>query len=509
MTIFDQDDGLIWVQPGGPNSICYELPCADTDGIQREHGATATSMCRVGNRWVSKGRRRGIPGESTMSIAMYLSDVETWLQRQAVKGCPLPVYIHKGPCNSGTFLDYMVGELGQNGIVISEGEGGMVRGMAEAGDGVPDKSVTTSELSMAPYAPRYYKLSETARSIVEAEPLRDIAFCNEAQCAGICGASEDLCEDGIITADFTTIGEADTWFTVNGWAVGTVGATFPFAADEAVTAAVCFKIDQNTTRHVIFCGTTDGGVPCKCGYTDNAGATWTPVIIGTVNGGYFPHGGCAFSLDGKHTWCCDDLGAVFFSDDNCQTWTNQAAPYNAGGAESLYAINFIDKDFGMCVGGTTGASSVFMWTNDGGTHWTIGTGPIAKICTGVAVLNSYYAWVIEEDGTVWYTSDFGTAWAQRTMPLVMTAGGDVDALDDFCLAVCGNYNDGVNDHGIVYRTFNGGYDWEYFIYDTTFDGALQYYGLNSMEICDYNHIFAVGEPVNSLGIIFEIVGQSA
>jgi photosystem II stability/assembly factor-like uncharacterized protein len=183
------------------------------------------------------------------------------------------------------------------------------------------------------------------------------------------------------------------------------------------------------------------------------------------------------------------------------TWTDQGAPATA---EELYAIDFIDENHGICVGGTAATTSVFLYTHDGGEHWTEIAGPASEILTGCSVIDNERIWVVTAAGEVYYSYDFGANWSERTMPVTPTVLGDVVFIDEFCGAICGNYNDGVDDHGVIYRTFNGGYDWEYYIADTAFDSALSYYGLNALWVCDYNHIYAVGEQVDSVGLILEL-----
>jgi len=175
-----------------------------------------------------------------------------------------------------------------------------------------------------------------------------------------------------------------------------------------------------------------------------------------------------------------------------------------GAGEGLFAIKFIDANYGVCMGGDVGVSSIFYSTTDGGEHWLIGAGPTAELLTGCAVIDGNRVWICNATGDAYYSNNYGVTWTQRVLPVVATILGDMDFSGEFVGAICGNYNDGVDDYGIVYRTINGGADWEYYIADTAFDVALEYYGLNALWICDANHVFAVGEPVDSAGLIMEV-----
>lgn len=509
---FDGDMGVVWLQPGGPNTPCYPIPCYNLDGVDAPMGDTTTRLCKAGDgTFHVVHRAQGSAGESTFTLETWLPKSRDYLQIQARRRCPMPIYLHHQHCGRpDTFLNYDHGELLAGGLITNKTKGAQVRGMQDAGDGAADMATLSWDISAEPLPEDYWPLVPTLRTISEDEPLRDIAFSMDGRCGGgPCGALQDDCERGNIAADAASGVSADVWSTVNGWGTGAAIATDPFAADEDVSSVTRFDLDRDTVRLIAVRGTTDGANPAEVGYVDydrvaGTWGAWTTVNVGATNGEFAVHGGALFSLNGTHIWLCTDQGNIFFSNDNGLTWTDQNAPTPVGGAEELFCIDFVDERYGMCVGGTTGASSVLLTTTDGGEHWNLGTGPLAKILTGVSVIDGHRAWVVEEDGTAYYTNNFGVAWTQRTLPLAATAAGDVMFIDEYCGAIVGNYNTGGSDYGIIYRTFNGGQDWETYVHDTAFDGALEYYGLNAVWVCDYNHIFAVGEVSNSVGLIMEL-----
>jgi photosystem II stability/assembly factor-like uncharacterized protein len=120
----------------------------------------------------------------------------------------------------------------------------------------------------------------------------------------------------------------------------------------------------------------------------------------------------------------------------------------------------------------------------------------------VRVIDNYRAWACNANGTLWYTNDFGTTWTQRTLPVTPDALGAIDLLDEYVISTVGFQTYGT-ELPIVFRSFNGGMDWEYYRYGTAFDGAA-IYGLDAVKICSYNHIFAVGEPIDATGVILEL-----
>ena len=495
---FSADQAEVWVQPGGPNTTVYLLPCANTDAIDAPGPDVTTRMCRTADGWRVSHRSRGVPGPTTMTIDTYMSAVQSWLSKQKERGCQMPVYVTHGSCHNATFLNYDVTDMMRGGLITSKGGSGWARGRADAGDGAADASMRSYDLSGWPEAPEVYPLVLTRRTIAEAEKLYDIDFCNPPICLGPCGVTEDACTDGIITAYFTTVGTADVWYTTDGWATGAAcGAPFGATNDEAATAAVCFPIDRDTVRHIVGRGTTAGAAPAEIGYTDNfgAGCTWNQQNVGVTNGEFFQWGGSIWAINQRNIWAGANTGVIYFSNDAGLTWTSQGAP---GGANAIYSIHFIDENYGMAVG----AAAAFSYTVDGGEHWTVGTGPGAGIITGVRVIDNYRAWACNADGTLWYTNDFGTTWEQRTLPVTPDALGAIDLLDEYVIATVGFQTYGT-ELPIIYRTHNGGMDWEYYRYTTAFDGAATY-GLNAVKICSYNHIFAVGEAIAATGVILEL-----
>jgi photosystem II stability/assembly factor-like uncharacterized protein len=419
--------------------------------------------------------------------------------------CPMPTYAMKSQCEGEGFLEYDTGQVGKNALITNRTGADMIRGLAAQGDGPGAETRQTYDISADPMIEDIWPLNTVIQQpAAEAEPFRDVFFCRTRQCAGICGAREDECTDGVAVPDMTGAATADVWYTTDGFSSATATATDPFAVSEAIASGVCVKIDKDTWRWIVVRGTTDAGNPCEIGYSDDSGATWTNVNVGTTNGEFAVHGGAMHALDMFHIWLCTDGGLVYFSDDGGLTWTDLEAATPTP-AEELFAVHFIDEHYGMAVGGTTGASGVCVWTEDGGDNWELLTAPAAAIIAGVAVINNQRVWVTTEAGALYYTDDQGQNWTARTVPLSsVNALGDVDFFDEFAGAICGNSNVSAADYGVILRTFDGGYSWESYAYGTAFDGALEYYGMNAVWMCSYNEVVAVGEPEDSLGVIMHL-----
>ena len=509
---FDEFQGSMWVQPGGPNTECYPLLCADVDGIDEPQGSVSTRLCRQPDgSWKTIHHSQGSPGNITCDIATFKARQRNWLQRQAERRCPIPVYLHHSFCGrDDIFLNYDQGKLLQDAIITTKSYGNYLRGRAEPDDTAEQTEQTFSMEAGFP-SPEYYKLVSTLNDAdAEDEPLRDIAYCNALQCRGPCGALEDVCTDGQIVADAATGATADGYQTTDSGGTWTAWAAQPFAVNEHIASVVCFQIDRNTTRILVACGTA-AVAGLRVAYSDDNGGTWTVVQVSASATDYAVHSGALFALDHRNIWLCTFEADVWFSDDAGVTWTDQGAPTPAAN-EALYYIHFIDENYGWAVGGyRTTPTGLFIQTTDGGDHWALATAePATEMGVWVAVLDAYHVWVGLDDGTVYYTDDWGTTWTQRTLPVAMTNTGDGMFVDDYCGFICGYRNDGVDDHPIIYRTINGGHDWEYWIYPTAFDSSVTHFGLNAIWVCSYNEAHAVGEQLsggNSIVWTLDVAGE--
>jgi photosystem II stability/assembly factor-like uncharacterized protein len=125
----------------------------------------------------------------------------------------------------------------------------------------------------------------------------------------------------------------------------------------------------------------------------------------------------------------------------------------------------------------------------------------------VAVLDAQNVWMGMDDGTVWYTQNWGTTWTQRTLPsaLSLTNGiGDIQFVDHYVGALCGWKAGSGNGVAVVMRTIDGGYTWEEYNLPTEFDAAVEYNGVNALLICDVNEIHAVTETFGAGSLVWTL-----
>jgi len=512
-TYLSSAHGAVFIQIDGPNTATAYLGCHDMGDIAEPMGDIARTFCpdpgQPGKYNVAL-RTQGAPGEVTFDISFPLGSVVDYLEEARRTGCSFPVYVNYSTCDRpDNFLRYAAKDRGEvlqdcsiTNIVRTTPATRNVDGGApgEAGKTVSFSSKAIEE---------YFMLVDTRRATIEDQILRDIAFCNKAQCQGPCGAAQHVCDEGVIVCDFDGgVAIADVLFTTDA-GVTWAGIVCPYLITENVSSVVCFPMDMTTTRVIIARGTPDAGA-ADVAWTDDSGANWNIVDVGATNTEFIPSagGGGLFSLGQNHIWACTDTGAgaagaIYFSGDAGLTWTLQTA----AATDALNYIRFLDKDIGLCVGDT----NEIQYSDDGGTHWTALVGPVAQNavnCTCCEILDENRYFIGYLDGTLWYTQDGGTNWAQRVIPAAFAGGGtttiyDIMAVDDYCLwmATHSTTAAGAAEMGAIYRSINGGEAWE----SWGSDAALPT-GYRALWACSYNKAFAVGD-VATTSYIAE-VGES-
>ncbi len=117
----------------------------------------------------------------------------------------------------------------------------------------------------------------------------------------------------------------------------------------------------------------------------------------------------------------------------------------------LGALNFVTANIGYLVGTNYGESIIFK-TVDGGVSWTV----LYRDSTPFSFQNSYFldaqtGWVVGTQGRIWFTSDGGQSWQERS-----TQGNHhlraIYAASPTTIYVAG-------DSGVVLKSTNGGLTW--------------------------------------------------
>lgn len=173
--------------------------------------------------------------------------------------------------------------------------------------------------------------------------------------------------------------------------------------------------------------------------TTNSGASWIPSTVPGVTGVLR----AVFFLDAQTGWVAGDNGRHFKTVDGGATWQFVA---------SLGGLHFTDVFYADAQRGWIAAGNVVLRTQDGGATWSstpIGTGARAE---RLSVLGGNWLWSTGSTGVISASSNAGSTWTQQFAtsgaPLIDISMGDLSA----GFAVGGN--------GAVYRTVNGGMQWQ-------------------------------------------------
>lgn len=500
---FNEFTGGIFIQPNGPNTEPLWLACAAIDGVSQPQGDVSRSYCLDKNGNIRTAHvSQGTPSSVTLTVNVWKASVRNAIQKALRLGCPPSLYVkHQFCAPYENILIYDQMQVFEYAYITGHDKSSVMRRRAEENDN-PAMVDMSFDLSANPFAPEIYKLltnTEEAyrNSTAEDEPLRDIVSCSIPRCAtSNCGPEIEPCDVLNVVADAESLAIADGYRSAVNTTAFAVWAALPFIADEHIASVVCVMKDADVDRIIVARGSTDTLNEGEIAYSDDDGVSWTLVEYGTTAGEFVNHSGGLFALDFRHIWLVTDLANVFFSSDGGQSWTDQGAPAPAAD-EGLWYVHFIDENLGWAVGGyRTTPTGHFIETTDGGEHWNLATTePKIEMGTWVNVLDAQRVWVGLDDGTVYFTNNWGTTWTQRLLPSTLINTGDGTFYDDHIGAVSG-YKTGSG-HGVpvVFRTFDGGYSWEEYDYPIEWNAAPTHFGINAIIFCHENELIAVGEMV--------------
>lgn len=485
-----RESGEIYIQPDGPNTEPQFLgTCVDLDDISEDRGGIADLIqCFDGQGgWATLGATYSPPTPITLKLTTWLGVNLDLVERIVAenKNCPTPVYIHKRNCGQAGVFGNWARSFVLNAQRITNTT---VMGLAARNeDKVAEQS---AELVALPPMVRHAQLVVQRQSTSEANALNALAFSEQNKCSGPCGAAETAGDRGMVAGDNTALASANVLYTSNG---GTFAATAtdPFAVAEIVSVLVKVTVNSNTARWIAGRGTTDAGNPAEIAYSDDNGATWTNVNVGSTNGQYFDSPQAIFALDQDNIWAVTTGGYIYKSTDAGETWTAQESGVIV--ATDYNAVVFFDANVGY-VGGD---SNVIVYTANGGATWSALTGPSAQAGVRVntlAVPTESRVFVGYADGDLYYTEDGGATWAARTHP--GSGVGQVRGLDFWNELTGVMVRNSAAPVGTMLFTEDGGYTWV--ALDTPTNT-----GLNAVQFINPTLIWAVGEVQNSTAVILK------
>lgn len=487
-------DGALFVQRNGPNTKPIYAGCFTVDDIEYPQGDVELIRCfdSTGRGWKIVGQTQAPPDPVTTTLTGLMFKTVNVVERLR---CPAVIYAMQ-KCGEGVrpdiFTNYERGVALNVARVTSTTWANLIH---REEDTASERSV---EISANPPAYEFFNLKAAVarQSTTQTQALNGIAICGEEQCAGRCDVSAvDLCQNLVAAGDTlagSPGGSAEVITTANNGGTWTATATDPFAVGEDVSAVVCFQLDKDTNRIVVARGTTDAGNPAEVAYSDDSGATWVNVNVGSVNGQFAPHNGSLYALDRNNIWFGTNDGYIYNSSDAGESWEVQESGVIT--TDEINGITFADENQGVFVGN----SNIIAQTSDGGSTWSAVTGPADQAGINIYSVAWSGRWWIgyETTGELWFSEDDGTTWEQRTYDglasqVSVPSISFVSELHGFFVS-----NTAIP-AGTIYHTVDGGYTWERLITTTNA-------GLNAVVGCDPNSTFAVGEPSGGTAVILKV-----
>lgn len=477
-TFYKRSQGGVWLQPDGPNTNYVFLPCAGMEGFSRSEGDLTLLYCKDENQ-AGKYRVRdsiqGVQSPVTSSFAIPLGKLTNYVL--GLK-CKFTIQARYQTCGRAD------DPLGWEKIVHLSGARVTQRSSDALVARTPNDEgevLTTVQLSAEDIF-EINVLTIERQTTAETNAINDIAVRNEGRCADTCGAAETSGQERYAACDRTGAVSANVLRSNNNG--GTWGATAadPFAVSEDISSVVVMS-DRVIAARL----TADAGNPAEIAYSDDNGATWTLVNVGSTNGQTIQR---LFWFSGPFLWAVVSGGYIYFSDDSGVTWSTQDA--GVATVQSLNDINFSSTAVGVAVG----AANALVKTTDGGTTWSLVVGPIpGSVLNAVEVLDENRWWVAAADGNLYSTANAGVTWSTAAISGAgVGQARDVRFFNDDFGFMLKNTAAPV---GSVQQTIDGGATWNVLTTPTNS-------GLNRLAIVDQNEVTAVGEANAGTGVILAI-----
>ncbi|KKN01938.1 hypothetical protein LCGC14_1122730 [marine sediment metagenome] len=435
----------LWVIPDGPNTKPLYLGCHGVGDITEPKGDVTLQYCpdkAASGKFIVKNRFQGEPGAVTTTIETDIRKTADYLE--TLGKCVTAIYVHKVTCGRrDVFPNFDRSFVLRNALVTNHG----LANLAARTPTNEDESLQSFDVS-ADDLMNIFDLEISRYAITETENVTGIAVCGEERCASDCNVAQSP-SDYLFAASEALSGSAanvaDVLDSIKGVAWDATAAD-PFVGGEDIQGIVCFMMDKDTLRIVVARGTTDGANPAEIAYSDDYGATWTTVDVGSTVGEFVSDGHALFALDRYHMWVGTDGGRIYFSSDAGVTWAIQE---NAAiSATNITGVSFVDPNVGFVVytGGevaktTNGAQTDAVWSA------TAVSGSV--VATDIHAITSHFVYVSGTDGK-FYTHDAGVTFATRdAVPIAA-----IDFYNElFGLAV------GSAASANIYYTMDGGYTW--------------------------------------------------
>lgn len=398
-------------------------------------------------RFVTVDKIKGQPGLPSTTLEFRTTRNASAMLALTRKGCAIDLQIHVGACKDPSDFD-----LGWEKIHVFEDADFTNYSTSELGAFDADQEIQVME-TLDLTGQDYYEVTPLAFSgMAETQIVQEVlgvAICDSKTC-GACGIPSDGCQrifavqspvgasPGLTSELVFSIDGGSTWSEQN---ITSLPANRAIAARGIACVGPYLVVVSNTDCSIHYALITDIllGTP-----------GWTRIATGLTCAAGAPN--AIFSLGRTQSWIVGDGGYIYGVTDV----TSGAVVQSSGGvtSQNLKAIHGYDEQNLVAVG----ASNAIVLTRNGGTTWTLVTGPSgqAAVQANSVFMRTENEWLVGyNDGTVFYTIDGGANWSQKVVPGALTV---IDKIS-FATRSVGYIAGHTATVGKILRTINGGNTW--------------------------------------------------
>lgn len=483
-------NGAVFIQPDGPNTQPLYMGCLDLDDIAEPLGDIEIAQCVDPNgNPQTMGTAVGLPGVVSTKVTTYLQKVLDAFDRIVF---PFTLFVHERQAGrADSFTNYVRSSALLDARVTNKARAGLVKRNETAW------AETGRDIQAPPPVFDLWPLTAERQSVAETQALNDIAVNMDNRESSLVGAALKEGTQGALTAAAGSGVSANVLETANGtsWVAG---ATDPFAVDIDAGPIVRVVVDAVTQRLIVGRGETVAGQPAAIAWSDDLGATWNVVNVGSTNTQFFARARTLFALDQYAIWGVTSGGFIYKSEDGGLTWATQDA--GLATVQNLNCVHFLDRSLGYAAG----ASNTVLRTLNGGLTWAALTAPAGQAGIAVNVVEAVTeqrVWLGYADGKVFFSEDQGATWTQRTngLPTTTTGSPSITGLS-FVNELQGVLVRNQSSVGTIFQTIDGGYTWQRV---TTPTNA----GLNTIRYVTPKLAFAVGAAQGGTGVLLRVAAR--
>lgn len=398
-------------------------------------------------QFITVDKTRGQPALPTTQIEIRTVQDLSAILKIATKGCPVDLQQHIGQCQDPTDFD-----KGWTKILVLEDADFTQYATNPIGALDADQEASIME-TLDITGSDYYELKQLAfASQAESQIVQQVvgvAICDSRTC-GACGIPSDGAQRIFalqVSAGASPGVAAELVSTQNGGGTWAEQNVTSLPVNQAPTAIACVG------PYLVVLSNGD----CSFHYaliTDILAGTssWTRSATGLICAAGAPR--AIFSVSRTQTWVVGDGGYIYTATDITAGFTAQTSGDVT--SQSIRAIHGMDE-VNILAGGVSNALVV---TKNGGSTWSLVTGPsgqAAVTVTAVNMLDALEWYVGYADGKLFYTIDGGVTWTQKALPRQSTLTA-IDAIE-FPVRTVGYIAVHTATAGRLLRSVNGGFSW--------------------------------------------------